>query len=140
MMRHARRQYPLLTSRPRLQAGIELRKLVHDGQLNEQSFAGKFQVWHQFGEFLAQRTVNPETGKWHYTHKRLRSAYKSLKKHQPYLYTYQKYPHLNIPNTTNGLEGSFAFLKELVRVHRGIKPDLKRKIIESILQNRPTKT
>lgn len=131
-----------LTSRPRLQAGIELRKLVHDlGQLNEQSFAEKLQMWHHiWGEFLAERTVNPETGKWHFTHKRLRSAYKSLKKHQAYLYTYQRHPELEIPNTTNGLEGSFAFLKELVRVHRGINSHLKRKIIESILQNRPTKT
>jgi len=119
-----------------------LRKLVYDlGQSNEQSFEEKFQLWHRnCGEFLAQRTVNPETGKWHFTHKRLRSAYEILKKPQPYLYIYQRHPELEMPNTTNGLEGSFAFLKELVRVHRGIKPDLKRKIIESILQNRPTKT
>jgi hypothetical protein len=130
-----------LTSRPRLQAGIELRKLVHNlGQLDEQSFAEKLQIWHcNWREFLSERTVNPETGKWHYTHKRLRSAYKSLKKHQPRLYTYQRHLELAIPNTTNGLEGSFSYLKELVRVHRGIKLDLKRKIIDSILQNRPTK-
>jgi hypothetical protein len=131
-----------LTSRPRLQAGIELRKLVHNlGQMDEQSFAEKLQIWHcNWSEFLSERTVNPETGKWHYTHKRLRSAYKSLKKHQPHLYTYQRHLELAIPNTTNGLEGSFSYLKELVRVHRGMKLDLKRKIIDSILQNRPTKT
>jgi len=131
-----------LTSRPRLQAGIELRSLVHNlGQLDEQSFTEKLQTWYcKWSAFLSERSVNPDTGKWHYTHKRLRSAYKSLKKHRPYLYTYQKYPNLAIPNTTNGLEGSFAYLKELIRVHRGIKNDLKRKIIDSILQNRPTKT
>jgi hypothetical protein len=131
-----------LTRRPRLEAGIELRKLVHEiGQLDEQSFTEKLQCWHStWRVFLAERTVNPETGKWHYTHKRLRSAYKSLKSHLPYLFTYQKYPHLNIPNTTNGLEGSFSYLKELVRVHRGVKQDLKRKIINAILQKRPTKS
>lgn len=131
-----------LTRQPRLQAGIDLRNLVHDlRQLDEQGFAEKLQVWHStWREFLSERTVNPETGRWHYTHKRLRSAHRSLKNHLPYLFTYQKRPDLNIPNTTNGLEGSFAYLKELVRVHRGIKPDLMRKIIDSILQNRPPKT
>ena len=131
-----------LTSRPRLQAGIELRNLVYEiGQMDEQTFTEKLQCWHSTWHlFLSERTVNPDTGKWHYTHKRLRSAYKSLKSHLPYLFTYQKYPNLNIPNTTNGLEGSFSYLKELVRVHRGAKPDLKHKIINAILQNRPTKS
>jgi hypothetical protein len=73
------------------------------------------------------------TGKWFYTHKRLRSAYRSLKINLPYLFTYQKYSELNIPNTTNSLDGCFAYLKELVRVHRGINKTLKRKIIQEIL-------
>ncbi|HOD78837.1 MAG TPA: hypothetical protein PKI10_11275, partial [Syntrophorhabdus sp.] len=37
----------------------------------------------------------------------------------PFLFTYKKYPDLNIPNTTNSLDGCFAYLKELVRVRRG---------------------
>jgi hypothetical protein len=51
----------------------------------------------------------------------------------PYLFTYQKHPDLNIPNTTNSLDGCFAYLKELVKVHKGSKKSLKRKIIEEIL-------
>jgi hypothetical protein len=47
---------------------------------------------------------------------------------------YEKYPELNIPNTTNSLDGCFAYLKELVRVHRGSRRDLKDKIIEEILR------
>ena len=131
-----------LTRRPKLQAGIELRELMHDlCNTDEKSFTKELADWHtQWKAFLAEKTTNPETGKWHYTHKRLRSAHRSLKTNLPYLFTYKKSPELNIPNTTNGLEGSFAYLKELVRVHRGIKPDLKRKIINSILQNRPPKT
>ena len=34
----------------------------------------------------------------------------------PYLFTYQKYPELAIPNTTNALDGTFAHLKELVNI------------------------
>ncbi len=131
-----------LTMRPKLEAGKELRKLVHSLlETDEESFTQELATWHEkWREFLAEKTVNQETGRWHYTHKRLRSAYRSLNTNLPYLFTYRKYPELCIPNTTNGLEGSFAYLKELVRVHRGSKPDLKRKIINSILQNRPTKT
>lgn len=130
-----------LTRRPRLEAGIELRELMHGlCDANETTFALELEAWHEkWHEFLAERTTNPETGKWHFTHKRLRSAYRSLKTNLPFLFTYKRHPELGIPNTTNGLEGSFAYLKELVRVHRGLKADLKRKIIDSILQNRPTK-
>jgi len=128
-----------LTQRPRLEAGKELREVVHGlCDTDDKSFAQELALWHdKWREFLTEKTSNPETGKWHYTHKRLRSAYKSLNKHLPYLFTYQKHPELNIPNTTNGLEGSFSYLKGLVRVHRGIKADLKRKTIDSILQNGP---
>ncbi len=131
-----------LTMRPKLEAGIELRELVHSLlEKDEESFSQELAAWHEkWHEFLKERTTNPETGRWHYTHKRLRSAHRSLQTNLPYLFTYKRYPELNIPNTTNGLEGSFTHLKELVRVHRGAKPDLKRKIITSILQNRPTKT
>jgi hypothetical protein len=131
-----------LTRRPKLQAGIELRELVHGlCYSNEKDFTLGLEAWHEkWCDFLKERTTNLETGKWHYTHKRLRSAHRSLQANLPYLFSYKKFPELNIPNTTNGLEGSFAYLKELVRVHRGIKPDLKRKIINSILQNRPPKT
>lgn len=131
-----------LTRRPKLEAGIELRRLMQRlGDSDELSFTSMLEAWHgNWRAFLDEKTVNPETGRWHYTHKRLRSAYRSLTKHLPYLFTYQKHLELAIPNTTNGLEGSFSYLKELVRVHRGAKPDLKRKIVAEILQNRPTKS
>ncbi len=128
-----------LTTRPKLEAGIELRKLVH-GLCNadEKSFTKELAEWHtKWHEFLKERTTNPETGKWHYTHKRLRSAHRSLKTNLPYLFTYKRFPELCIPNTTNSLDGSFSHLKDLVRVHRGLKRNLKHKIIVTKLQNRP---
>jgi hypothetical protein len=57
-----------------------------------------------------------------------------LRLNLPYLFTYQKHQELAIPNTTNSLDGCFAYLKELVRVHRGSSRDLKIKIIEEILK------
>jgi len=131
-----------LTLRPRLEAGRELRDVARKlGNVCERCFGRELAHWHEkWCEFLTEKTINAETGKCHYTHKRLRSAYFSLKKNLLHLYTYQRHPDLRIPNTTNGLESSFAYLKELVRVHRGMKDDLKRKMIESILQNSNTKS
>ena len=130
-----------LTMRPKLQASIELKKLVHGlCDASEEDFAQELWLWREkWREFLNERTVHPETNKRPFTHRRLRSAYRSLKTNLPYLFTYRRSPELTIPNTTNGLEGSFAYLKELVRVHRGAKPDLKHKIINTILQNRHRK-
>jgi hypothetical protein len=130
-----------LTRRPKLEAGKELREIVHVlCNSNEQTFTDAIDTWHQkWNEFLKERTVEPVTRRWHYTHKRLRSAYHSLRSNLPYLFTYQKHPELNIPNTTNSLDGSFAHLKGLTQIHRGLKMDLKRKLILSILQNRHRK-
>lgn len=130
-----------LTRRPKLEAGKELREIVHTlCNSNEQTFTDVINAWHQkWNEFLKERTVEPVTRRWHYTHKRLRSAYHSLRSNLPYLFTYQKHPELNIPNTTNSLDGAFAHLKGLIQIHRGLKIDLKRKLILSILQNRHRK-
>jgi hypothetical protein len=124
-----------LTNNPKLEAGIELKKITSTlCQTNEKDFISAINNWHQkWSSFLKERTTDSLTGKWFYTHKRLRSAYRSLKINLPYLFTYQKYSDLNIPNTTNSLEGCFAYLKELLRVHRGINKMLKRKIIQEIL-------
>lgn len=124
-----------LTSRPKLQASIELKRITTTlCETNENAFISVLEAWHsRWSLYLRERTTDPVTGKWHYTHKRLRSAYRSLKLNLPYLFTYLKYPELDIPNTTNSLDGCFAYLKELVRVHRGSTDILKYKIINEIL-------
>jgi hypothetical protein len=124
-----------LTNNPKLEAGIELKKITDAlCKTNERDFTDAINNWHQkWSSFLKERTTGPLAGNWFYTHKRLRSAYRSLRINLPYLFTYQKYSELNIPNTTNSLDGCFAYLKELVRVHRGINKTLKRKIVQEIL-------
>jgi len=127
-----------LTNKPKLEAGIELKKITATlCKTNEKAFTNALHCWYQkWSSFLKERTTDPLTGRWFYTHKRLRSAYRSFKTNLPYLFTYQKYPQLNIPNTTNSLDGCFAYLKELIRVHRGINKTLKRNIIHEILRKR----
>lgn len=126
-----------LTLRPRLEAGIELKAIVNTlTEISEKEFTEKFIAWcAKWDSFLKERTVNPVTKRWSYTHKRIRSARHSLKNNLPYLFTYLRYPELNIPNTTNSLEGSFSHLKEKVGIHRGSREHIKRKMIEDILGN-----
>jgi len=126
-----------LTRKPMLEAGQELRKIAL--QLTgstEKEFTKSLNAWHEkWREFLKEKTVNPFTNRWHYTHKRLRSAHRSLKTNLPYLFTYQKYPELSIPNTTNSLDGSITTLKNLLRIHRGMNIKNRYKMICQILRN-----
>ena len=80
--------------------------------------------------FLNERSVNEKTGHSHYTHKRLRTAYNSLKRHLPWLFTCECFPDLGIPNTTNLLEGKFSEMKQLLRCHRGLKKESKLRFIK----------
>lgn len=72
---------------------------------NIKQFEQQLNKWYiKYKFFLNERTINIETGKSHYAHKKLRSAYFSLKRNLPYLFVFEDFHDLNIPNTTNFLE------------------------------------
>ena len=99
-------------------------------------FIKLLEKWYQkWKTLLKEKTINQNTKKWFYTHKKLRSAYRSLKTNLPYLFTYQEKQnrHLKIPNTTNLLDGFLSHLKDALRVHRGLNIKRKIKIIETII-------
>jgi len=128
-----------LTRNPKLQASIELKHIVSTlGKVSACRFEYMLLAWHnRHNLFLNEKVDDDSKRGWHYKHKRLRSAYRSLVKFLPYLFTYQKYPKLNIPTTTNHLDGGcFSPLKDLLRVHRGIGVKMKRKLIVYFLENR----
>lgn len=125
-----------LTKKPKLKAAQELMEVVDlMKQTDKESFAGALQQWFEKWEnFLNERTVNPETNKSFYTHKRLRSAYRSLKNNLPWLFTWYDYIELNIPNTTNAIDGHFADLKNKLRNHNGLSIERKMKFIDGFLK------
>ena len=110
-----------LTRKPKSQAAIELRKLTL--KLTKQSkadFVDSLNHWYlRWSDYLNERSKSPATGKTCYTHKRLRSAHLSLKKHLPYLFVFEDDKELMMPNTTNALDGQFADLKNKLRNHNG---------------------
>jgi hypothetical protein len=70
-----------------------------------------------------------------YTHSDIRSAITSIHTNLPHLFTYQRYPHLTIPNTSNSAEGSFGQWKYKIKLHRHQRLDRRKKMIDMILSN-----
>ena len=98
---------------------------------HKEAFQGALQAWFEQHEgFLNERTVNEETGRSHYTHKMIGSAYLSLKRNLDYLFTFEAYPVLGMCNTTNLLDGRFADLKRKLGCHHGMKRENKVRFIK----------
>jgi hypothetical protein len=128
-----------LTRRPKTEAGQELRALVLTlTRVDEKTFTDALAVWHEkWGAFIEEKTVEEFLNgkkKWFYSHGKVRAAYRSVKTNLPHLFTYQKYPELNIPNTTNDLDGSFSALKKKLSVHHGLRKDRRFKVISQLLK------
>jgi hypothetical protein len=125
-----------LTRKPKAQAAIELKKLTL--KLTRQTkaeFANSLDNWYLcWSDYINERGKSPSTGKTYYTHKRLRSAYLSLKRHLQYLFVFEDYKELMIPNTTNALDGQFSDLKNKLRNHNGLSKERKMKFIDGFFQ------
>ena len=124
-----------LTFNPKLKAGIELLHLVRTLPRNDEaSFTDAFKLWcRTYHDFLQEKTLNTETGRSHWTHKRLRQARDSIAAHLEFLFTFQRYPELTIPNTTNSLDGSFKKAKVAIAVHSGLTLKQQIKLVLSVL-------
>lgn len=124
-----------ITKRPRLEASRELKEIsLLLTKTDKSSFSHWLDQWYEkWKEFFKEKTIDPITKREHYTHRRTRSAYYSLKRNLDYLFTYQDYPKKKIPNTTNSIESVFQNLKTNLRIHRGLKFERKMKLITEIL-------
>lgn len=127
-----------ITRNPKLEAGKELKALMLLlKKTDEASFRHWLDLWHaKWKDFLAEKTIDPLTKKGRFTHRRLRSAYRSLETNFPWLFTFEHHPHLRMPNTTNSLEGSFMHLKKKIAVHSGLRIDRKQKLIQELLRGK----
>lgn len=127
----------LLTKAPHLSAGIELLKLVQSMfSMKKNEFISLFNKWcEDWEDFLNERTVLA-SGKTTYTHRRLRTARRSIRTHLKWLFTYEEHPELNIPNTTNRLEGFNAQIKRALLNHNGLNERNKKKFIDGFLNTK----
>ena len=125
-----------LTKKPKLEASKELRnitlKLVKS---SEAEFVSMLDSWFtKWKDVLDERTRNEVDGKTFYTHKPLRSAYRSLRNNLFHLFEYEHWKELGIPNTTNCLDGQFSDLKNKLRNHNGLSVGRKKKLIDKYFE------
>jgi hypothetical protein len=124
--------------RPKLEASKALKKIVSRlTQTTEKNFTQKLDDWHKtYKDFLDEKSVSSTTGELHYTHPRIRAAYRSLRTNLPYLFTYKRYKYLSISNTTNALEGGvFSHMKNMIALHRGLSKSMKINLVDYYLVN-----
>ena len=124
-----------LTKNPKMLASKELWAFAQLLTITDQeSFEGGLNDWYnKWKDFLNERYTDNK-GKKRYIHKRLRSGYRSLKNNLPWLFTWYKHIDLKIPNTTNGIDGSFADLKNKLRNHNGLSLKRKMKFIDEFFK------
>jgi hypothetical protein len=119
-----------LTAHPKTPCGVAVKNLMSEiVTLSESDFLARMEfIRETYADFLKERN---ELGQ--FRHRRLRSALRSLRCNAPYLFTFQKFPNLGIPRTTNSCDGSFAHWKNKVKIHRGLKPKRRSKMIQFLL-------
>jgi len=126
----------LISKNPKLEASQEFRQIMF--RLKETDFAS-FEYWiHEWYEkwkdFLSEKTVDEITGKSHFTHQRLRKAFFSVRRNIPSLFTFQFHSQeIEIPNTTNSLDGYFSHLKSKLSVHRGASKNTQILLISELI-------
>jgi len=124
-----------LTKKPKMQASKELWTQVQLlTQTDKESFEGGLMAWYDKWEDFLKERKKDANGKNRYVHKRLRSAYRSLKTNLPWLFTWYDNMGLKIPNTTNAIDGHFANLKNKLRNHNGLSVARKKKFIDEFLK------
>ncbi len=125
-----------LTRKPKTAAAVELRTLALQlTKLDKAAFTAALTAWQvKWDSYLKERTISTQSSKSHYTHKRLRSAWLSLKRNLPWLFVFEQYKELNLPNTTNALDGSFSDLKNKLRNHNGLSLARKKKFIDEFFK------
>ena len=132
---HVKRQSrAYLSGEPKLQAGKELlfisQRLTYI-KTQEQCSLWLLAMHHWYQrhrEILIEESINPQTGKYWFTHKGLHQAYTHIYQAIPHLFTYLNDPQ--IPATTNRLESYFKHLKEKLLLHSGLRLEAKRNFIK----------
>jgi len=120
-----------------LPAGVELLALMRRMfSMRKDEFITAFDKWcDKWKEFLNERTLLI-SGKTTYTHRRLRTARRSIKTHLTWLYTCEEHPDIQIPNTTNQLEGFNSQLKRALHNHNGLNGANKKKFIDGFINTK----
>ena len=127
-----------ISNKPKLKSARFLKEILIDlKDKTETEFRKELKFLIEiFHSEINEKQFNIETKKYEFIHKKLKATIRSLTVNLTYLFTYKNYPELNIPNTTNFLDGGeFSYLKRLLREHNGISKKLKLKMVDEYFEN-----
>jgi transposase-like protein len=125
-----------LTKKPKNEANRGLLSITYELKHSTyEEFSKMLDDWRdKYGKELDERTYSENSERWkrkrRYTHRRLRSAYKSLKNNMCVLFTYKMYD--GMPNTTNELEWYFKLIKAKTNIHNGLEEERKKRVVLSL--------
>ena len=125
-----------LTKNPKLVPAKDLKEIAaYIRYIDENLFKEMLEEWFLKHErFFKEKTYHENSNRWSYKHRRVRSAYRSLKTNIPFIFTYQRPKRHQIPTTTNGLDGGvFSPLKNLLNAHKGMNFELRKRLIGDFL-------
>ena len=128
----------LLTKNPRSEAGKSLyainKSFIKD-KLTRQEYLDKIEQHLQIHQDYINEISDIDPTK--YKHERHRKALRKIKSNINHLFTFQDYPTLNIPNTTNHIDGGlFSPLKKLLKNHNGLSKQHRKTLIIQFCNSR----
>ncbi|MFN8432369.1 MAG: transposase [Spirosomataceae bacterium] len=129
-----------LTKSPLSLAGLELLKItqvIHRIETIEQKLYWLRALYDWDNEhrtFIAEKSINPNTGRTWYTHKMVRRVRHLLISSFQDMFHYLDDP--KIPKSTNALESFFGHLKDNLSIHRGLTIENRKNFIKWYLHLR----
>ena len=135
----------LLTCNPKSEAGkslYQINKTFIKDKLTKQEYLDKIEnhlKTHQdyINELSDIDRANPINTRIKYKHERHRKALKKIKTNLKNMFTFQDYPQLNIPKTTNHIDGGlFSPLKNLLKNHNGLSKEHRKVLITQFCNSR----
>lgn len=110
-----------LSKKPTIKAAKDLLHIAYQlKKSSSEEFKKLLDEWLvKYEDLLSAEKFDAIKGKWEYANKKLRSAFFSLFKNLPLLFTFET--HKEIPNTNNSLEGQFGDFKKKLNNHSGMR-------------------
>jgi AraC-like DNA-binding protein len=113
-----------LTKHPKSFAGYDLKQITSKIHSITSHYELSFWLlelynWHEaYKEYINEKSHNPETGRYWYTHKMVRRSFMTIKRALPNMFHYLDNP--KIPKSTNSIESFFGHMKGHLNIHRGL--------------------
>ena len=113
-----------LTKNPKSLAGLDLKQItskLHKIKTHYQLslWLLEFHNWYaEYQDYINQKSYNPETDRYWYTHKMVRRSFMTIKRALPNMFHYLDNPR--IPKSSNSIESFFGHMKGHLNIHRGL--------------------